>query len=122
MTSSALTLGGIGGALLVVLLLALYSADVFAALLKPLEPLSRWFLRVFFGVTRPVVGPEALIGRTGVALSAFLLGSEPHVYSGRVQVASEAWSARCALPVSAGSSIRVVSVHGVFLTVEPHGI
>jgi membrane-bound serine protease (ClpP class) len=62
----------------------------------------------------PAQGPEAVVGREGVVLPG---GLEPE---GVVRVAAEEWRARSeAGPIPAGSRIRVTSLDGLVLTVEP---
>jgi membrane-bound serine protease (ClpP class) len=62
---------------------------------------------------RPAVsGVEALIGAQGVALDAF-------DQRGRVRVEGEIWAARSPVPVQVGQPVRVRSVEGLTLDVEP---
>jgi membrane-bound serine protease (ClpP class) len=81
-------------------------------------------MALFFGVVvakalsmqhlPPAQGPEAVVGREGVVLAG---GLEPE---GVVRVAAEEWRARSdAGPIPAGSRIRVTSLDGLVLTVEP---
>jgi membrane protein implicated in regulation of membrane protease activity len=118
MESLLVLLGGLA-ALLVFGLVWLGGADlVVAAILKyTIEPLVRWYMRVFLGVDRPVVGPEALIGVKGRALSEFG-PAEAGFFEGRVEVGSESWNARSPAPIPAGSTISVVSSQGLRLNVE----
>ncbi|MCP4407084.1 MAG: nodulation protein NfeD, partial [Gammaproteobacteria bacterium] len=59
-----------------------------------------------------VSGAEQMIGATGYALDGFKA-------DGRVWVHSEIWKARSRKPVLKGGSIRVVSIEGLTLDVEP---
>ena len=84
------------------------------------------FMALFFGFVvakalamrnlPPAQGPEAVVGREGVVLAG---GLHPE---GVVRVAAEQWKARSASgPVAEGSTIRVTSLDGLVLTVEPVG-
>jgi len=57
-------------------------------------------------------GKEELLGSIGVALQDFET-------SGRVRVHSESWRARTGEPVKKGQQVRVVSVDGLSLVVQP---
>ncbi len=61
---------------------------------------------------RVVTGAQGLIGETGTALTALGL-------QGTVLVHGERWQARAAAPLPAGAAIRVRSVDGLRLEVEP---
>jgi membrane-bound serine protease (ClpP class) len=71
-----------------------------------------WWSRRRRRLTRPAVGVEDLVGRTGVAATA--LAPE-----GQVRVHGEIWAARSVSPVQRGSPIVVRSVDGLVLEVEP---
>jgi membrane-bound serine protease (ClpP class) len=82
------------------------------------------FVALFFGfvVTKvrslwdlpPSAGPEAIVGRVGVALGA---GLDPR---GVVRVAAEEWNAVSeAGPIPGGAPVRVSRIEGLVLTVEP---
>ena len=84
------------------------------------------FMALFFGFVvakalamrnlPPAQGPEAVVGREGVVLPG---GLHPE---GVVRVAAEQWKARSASgSVAEGSTIRVTSLDGLVLTVEPVG-
>ena len=57
-------------------------------------------------------GVEGLIGERGEAIEA----CDPR---GQVRVRGEIWSAICEPPVGAGDGVRVVSIDGLTLGVEP---
>ncbi len=57
-------------------------------------------------------GEEELLGSTGVALQDFQ-------ETGRIRVHSESWQAHASSPVAKGQQVKVVSVEGLFLIVEP---
>ena len=116
-------LGGFGVALLVAALLWLGGADVVGATIleRTVEPLARWCMRVLFGIDKPLVGPEALVGAKAVAISTFDPSEVVGSFVGRVKVRSESWGARSAEPIPRGSAVRVVSYQGVFLNVERLG-
>lgn len=59
-----------------------------------------------------MIGPEALVGALGVAQQAL----EP---KGQILVHGEIWLAKSAAPVTAGQPVRVRSVEGLTLLVEP---
>ena len=84
-----------------------------------LQPLSRWFLRVFMGIDRPLVGPESVVGALGNVSADFQIAPGSQLYTGRVRVQSETWSARSTRPIAAGSNVRVVACTGAFIDVEP---
>jgi membrane-bound ClpP family serine protease len=84
------------------------------------------FMGLFFGFVvakalamrnlPPAQGPEAVVGREGVVLAG---GLHPE---GVVRVAAEQWKARSSSgSVAEGSTIRVTSLDGLVLTVEPVG-
>jgi membrane-bound serine protease (ClpP class) len=63
--------------------------------------------------SRPIVtGREQMIGATAEALESF---SE----SGRVRAHGEIWSARTTQPVAMGQNLRIKSIDGLILDVEP---
>jgi membrane protein implicated in regulation of membrane protease activity len=63
--------------------------------------------------TRKVqTGVENLVGAVGTV-------TEPLVPVGQIRVLGELWEARSTRTLLAGSSIRVVAVHGLRLDVEP---
>lgn len=120
MNSVTAVLGGLACVLVVAGLLWLSGIDIVGGVILryTVEPFTRWFMHVFHGIDKPLIGPRALVGSTGKALSNFAV-AEAGLYSGRVEVYSEPWSAQSVLPISAGSTIRVVESQGVFLRVEP---
>lgn len=63
-------------------------------------------------IRRPMTGDSGLIGEIGVVKTAL-------TPVGRIQVHGELWSARCRTPVAAGQQVRVTSVDGLTLDVEP---
>ena len=58
------------------------------------------------------IGPEALVGATGVAQEAV-------APKGQILVHGELWQAESAAPVAAGATVRVRAVEGLTLLVEP---
>jgi len=58
---------------------------------------------------------DTLIGRDGVVT----FDIEATVGAGRVNVGGEDWAARSAVPIAAGTRIRVVSADGIVLEVVP---
>lgn len=60
----------------------------------------------------PKVGVETLIGATGMVID------ECHP-NGRVRVRGESWRARSAVPLEAGTRVRVVGRERLTLVVEP---
>jgi membrane protein implicated in regulation of membrane protease activity len=74
------------------------------------------WLKVGYGSGPAHAGVDALLGASGVALTALA----PEL-PGHVRVGSERWQARLAAgaaAASAGAAIRVVAVHGLTLVVE----
>jgi membrane-bound serine protease (ClpP class) len=65
-------------------------------------------------VRPPATGQEALIGKTGVAVTDI----EAHS-SGTVQIENELWNAHSVLTVKKGEEVKVLSVNGLSLDVEP---
>jgi membrane-bound serine protease (ClpP class) len=61
---------------------------------------------------RPVVGVEAIVGKTGVAASN--LWPE-----GQVRIGGEIWQARCDGRCDLGAKVVVRAVNGLILEVEP---
>jgi membrane-bound serine protease (ClpP class) len=64
--------------------------------------------------TQSVTGAEGLVGEHGRALTSLEPGQ-----TGRVTVHGEIWNATSTAPVSAGRPVRVTSVQGLSLRVEP---
>ncbi len=60
----------------------------------------------------PIHAPERLIGQIGEARTAI------H-HEGSVYVDGELWSARSAIPIPAGTRVRVINREGLILVVEP---
>lgn len=71
-----------------------------------------WWSRRRRQATRPAVGLEDLVGRTGVAVSSI-------VPDGQVRVQGEIWSARSGMPLDRGDHVVVRAVDGLVLDVEP---
>jgi membrane-bound serine protease (ClpP class) len=63
---------------------------------------------------KPVTGEEGMLGAPGRALTS-IGPSRP----GRVMTRGEIWTAGSSEPISAGDTVRVVSVQGLHLTVSP---
>jgi membrane-bound serine protease (ClpP class) len=61
---------------------------------------------------KPLTGAEEMIGSLGQALGDF-------DHEGRVRVHGEIWSARTHVPLRKDQSIRVLSMEGLTLTIEP---
>jgi membrane-bound serine protease (ClpP class) len=84
-------------------------AVVAAAALEVLELLFwKWFLRRY----RLRVGPEMLVGERAVVI-------ERCAPVGRVRIRGELWRARSQSSVEAGESVRISSINGLTLEVEP---
>ena len=62
----------------------------------------------------PVTGVEGMAGERGESLTALTAGA-----AGQVRVHGEIWRAVSALPVPAGTPVRVVAVDGLTVRVEP---
>jgi membrane-bound serine protease (ClpP class) len=73
-----------------------------------------WWSRRRRRLTRPAVGVEDLVGRTGVAASSLLP-------DGQVRVQGEIWAARSQVPVERGDRIVVRAIDGLVLEVAPVG-
>ena len=73
-----------------------------------------WVLGRFASLRRrrPAAGSEELVGARGEALGDF-------AREGRVRVRGESWRARSRRPVSRGQGVRVTSVDGLVLDVDP---
>jgi membrane-bound serine protease (ClpP class) len=124
--SGVLTIGGIASFVLGSLLLAIspesqaYLRVSLPAVITMSLAVAGFFTFVVAAILRvrlrpPVVGAEALPGTTGVARSD--VGE-----SGTVMVHGELWQASAldpAHPIPTGNRVRVVSVEGLHLTVQP---
>ncbi len=71
-----------------------------------------WWSRRRRRGTRPAVGPEDLVGRSGIAAT-------PLSPEGQIRVQGEIWAARSAHRVERGAPVVVRSVDGLVLDVEP---
>ncbi|MBU7001363.1 MAG: NfeD family protein [Theionarchaea archaeon] len=65
-------------------------------------------------VKPPETGMEALVGKIGVAITDIDADS-----SGTVQIANELWNAHSVHPIRKGERVRILSVDGLSLNVEP---
>jgi membrane-bound serine protease (ClpP class) len=63
---------------------------------------------------KPATGPEELLGEQGVAISALAAGGE-----GMIRIHGELWRAVSPVPVAEGNTVRVLSIDGLKLGVEP---
>lgn len=63
-------------------------------------------------VRTPQIGRESLIGKTGTASTDL----DPH---GIIRIENELWKVEALSPVKKGEKVRVLSVNGLFLQVEP---
>jgi len=95
-TESGVSLPLIGGT-------ALVSAGFFLWVISRLVRMRR---------RRALTGRDEMIGLTGRAL-------EDIEHTGRVWVHSESWTARTAVPINKGQSVRVTGINGLELEVEP---
>jgi membrane-bound serine protease (ClpP class) len=68
--------------------------------------------RRFLSRYRVQTGAEGLVGRTAEVIVAC-------APDGRVKLSGEIWNARCEVPMANGERVRVVSVEGLTLVVEP---
>ena len=68
--------------------------------------------RRFLSRYRIRTGPEAMVGERAEVIA-------PCNPDGRVRIRGEIWSARCSSPVAVGETVRVASVDGLTLGVEP---
>jgi len=92
--------------------LRIHTATTIAVTL-PLAGIMIFLLRLAIASRRmkTITGEEGMIGEMGIAKS------DVHA-TGRVQVHGESWNASSVLPISAGSSVRVVKVQGLKVEVE----
>ena len=92
--------------------LRIHTATTIAVTL-PLAAIMIFLLRLAIASRRmkTITGEEGMIGETGVAKS------DVH-QSGKVFVHGESWNASSMVPISAGSPVRVVKVHGLKVEVE----
>jgi membrane-bound serine protease (ClpP class) len=60
-------------------------------------------------------GRETLVGHTGEALTDLAPDA-----GGRIWIEGENWEATCDRPIACGQIVRVVAVHGLTLSVQPH--
>ncbi len=75
-----------------------------------------WRLRETFKLRKSPLDPSLIIGQSGVVKSAI---HPPE--SGIVLVASDMWTATADNPIEAGASVRVKSIQGLRIHVEPNG-
>jgi membrane protein implicated in regulation of membrane protease activity len=77
-----------------------------------------WWSRRRRRLSAPAVGTGAIVGRTGIALERL----DPTIPGrvGQVRVDGEIWGARSTEPVDPGDAVRVRSVVGLVLDVEPN--
>lgn len=68
-----------------------------------------------------VSGAEEMVGMVGEALETFAMDASSR-YRGRVRVHSEEWQARAARAIAHGQTVRVLSMQGLILEVEPHAV
>jgi membrane-bound ClpP family serine protease len=71
-----------------------------------------WWSRRRRRRTRPAVGVEDLVGRTGVVVT-------PLLPDGQVRVQGEIWTANSREPIKRGVEVVVRSVEGLVLEVDP---
>jgi membrane-bound serine protease (ClpP class) len=92
--------------------LRIHTATTIAVTL-PLAAIMIFLLRLAIASRRmkTITGEEGMIGETGVAKS------DVHIH-GKVFVHGESWNASSMVPISAGSSVRVVKVQGLKVEVE----
>jgi membrane protein implicated in regulation of membrane protease activity len=76
-----------------------------------------WWSRRRRRLSRSMVGAEAIVGQTGIALGRL----DPAAFEtvGQVRVGAEIWSARSAEPIEPGAAITISSIDGLVLDVEP---
>lgn len=86
------------------------------ALLR-LEQIVNWGQRVFFGIGRPVIGPETFIGETAVVLELSEISEDGSTYTSTVEIDNECWTIRCPEPVEAGQLVRIEKANGAILDV-----
>lgn len=103
------------GTLLLGGLIAFTLADL--GILKLLEPVTAWVQRVFFGIGRPIIGPEALVGETAVVADKPVLAKDGRNYISKAKVGNEIWTIRLRDPLEVGATIRVVDAKGAVLDV-----
>jgi membrane-bound serine protease (ClpP class) len=102
--------------LLLALLLLLFLPEPWNAV-GALAALGLWALEVLYFYRRMrkakvATGVENLVGAVGKAV-------EPLDPEGHIRVHGELWQARSSPPASSGAAVRVVSVDGLELEVEP---
>ena len=92
--------------------LRIHTATTIAVTL-PLAAIMIFLLRLAIASRRmkTITGEEGMIGEMGIAKS------DVHI-TGKVFVHGESWNASSAVPISAGSPVRVVKVQGLKVEVE----
>lgn len=86
--------------------------------LLPIEKLVRWGKRVFFGIDKPLIGPEALVGRRVETENHSVPNDKGSGYAGKVKVDGELWSVQSARPFRAGQSVKIEAANGAILKVS----
>jgi membrane protein implicated in regulation of membrane protease activity len=109
-TGSAFILGGflawLFGAWLVAPIATIVTGVAYIAL-------GRRYIKQMMGVPKEPTNVDAIIGRSGVALSRV-----SRAFNGRVRVGNEEWRARSAEEIETGEEIVVKAISGVTLVVE----
>jgi membrane-bound serine protease (ClpP class) len=77
-----------------------------------IEVAEIYFWIKFLGRYRVTTGAEGMVGERGAVI-------EPCQPEGRVRVHGEIWRARSTAPALRGTQVRVTSVDGLTLVVEP---
>lgn len=86
-------------------------------LLMPIESGVRWVQRVVFGIDRPKVGYELLIGGKAIVLGESNFEPESSRHLGMAKMGNELWSIRASQPFSDGQTVTVVGASGAILDV-----
>ena len=92
------------------------SLGVAVAVTLPFAVLTVFLMRLVLRSRhwKKATGTDELLGSQGIAMSPLLAGAE-----GMIRVHGELWRAISSRPVAEGNPVRVVSVQGLQLKVEP---
>ena len=88
---------------------------IFVIVSVGLIPVSRLFAKRLSDDTIPQAGADALIGKTAIVIEDI----EPVSGTGQVRVDGEAWRALASDKIKKSTTVKIISVKGTMLEVEP---
>lgn len=112
------------GVLVLFVLLLNFGDAIGSAIAAAIVGVARWIQKVAFGIDRPVVGADSLIGRQVKAQTDFALSADSGMPEGYVLIDGERWRARsagCPTCFCAGQRLSVLGRSGLVLLVSQEG-